>query len=508
MFKILIDVNVFEDVLRKRAGWENSKDVIELVDKGYLEGWISSMTKVILYFWGIRRSGEMGARKDSFDITISFNEIPLRSSINSKACSSNLPEFEDNIQIQSALEFSLDAIITRNKKHFQQDEIPVYIPEEFLEKYQAGEFATKDVPYVVINKQTRSIYNEVEKPISDVLLHGMYVLGNEVREFERMFADYCQVKYAIGLNSGTDALILAMKALDIGNNDEVITVPNSFLATASSIVLTGAKPVFVDVCHDYNMDPELIEPAITERTKAILPVHLTGRPADITPIMEIAKKHNLYVIEDCAQAIGAKYKDKRVGGFGDIGCFSLHPLKNLNALGDGGVITTDREDIYEYLLKARNHGLRNRDECDFWSYNSRLDTIQAAVLKVKMKYIDEWTEKRRLNAAHYINNLKDIVKVPVEKEYERSVYHTFVIQAERRDELKGFLASKGIDTKIHYPIPIHLQAAAHSLAYKEGDFPVAEQQAYRILSLPMYPELMQEHLEYVVSVIREFYYAG
>ena len=505
MFKILIDVNVFEDVLRKRAGWENSKDVIELVDKGYVEGWISSMTKVILYFWRTRRSGEMGARKDSFDITRAFNEIPLRSSINSKACSSNLPEFEDNIQIQSALEFGLDAIVTRNKKHFRQDEIPVYTPKEFLEKYQAGEFATKDVPYVGIKEQVRSIYNEVEKPISDVLLHGMYVLGNEVREFEQMFADYCQVKYAVGLNSGTDALILAMKALGIGKGDEVITVPNSFLATASSIVLAGAKPVFVDVRDDYNMDPELIEPAITERTKAILPVHLTGRPADMTPIIEIAQKHNLYVIEDCAQAIGAEYNGKRVGGFGDIGCFSLHPLKNLNALGDGGVITTDQEETYEYLLKARNHGLRTRDECGFWSYNSRLDTIQAAALKVKMKYLDEWTEKRRANAAFYREHLKDVVKVPIEKEYEKSVYHTFVVCAERRDELKEFLSSKGIDTKIHYPIPIHLQKAAEHLEYKKGDFPEAEKQTGEILSLPVYPELTDEQLYLVVSEINRFY---
>ena len=225
------------------------------------------------------------------------------------------------------------------------------------------------VPYVNLALQHKSLKSEILQAIEEVLNHGMFVLGDEVREFERMFADYCQVKYAVGVNSGTDALILAMKALGIGEGDEVITVPNSFLATASSIVLAGAKPVFVDVRDDYNINPELIEPAITTRTKAILPVHLTGRPADMKTIMEIAGKHNLYVIEDCAQAIGAEYKGKRVGGFGDIGCFSLHPLKNLNALGDGGIITTDQEETYEYILKDQNHGLRNRDECDFLAYN-------------------------------------------------------------------------------------------------------------------------------------------
>jgi len=361
------------------------------------------------------------------------------------------------------------------------------------------------VPYVNLPLQHQSLKVEILQAIEKTLNHGMFILGDEVQEFERMFADYCQVKYAVGVNSGTDALVLAMKALDIGEGDEVITVPNSFLATASSIVLAGAKPVFVDVRDDYNINPELIEPAITALTKAILPVHLTGRPADMTPITEIAKRHNLYVIEDCAQAIGAEYKDKSVGGFGDVGCFSLHPLKNLNALGDGGVITTDQKETYEYLLKARNHGLRNRDECDFWAYNSRLDAIQAAALKVKMRYLDEWTKKRRANAAFYREHLKEVVKVPVEKKDEKSVYHTFVIRAERRDELKEFPSSRGIDTKIHYPIPIHLQKAARTLGYKKGDFPVTERHAGEILSLPIYPELTKTQMDAVVGEVRNFY---
>jgi len=361
------------------------------------------------------------------------------------------------------------------------------------------------VPYVNLSLQHKSLKAEILPAIEKTLNHGMFVLGDEVREFERMFADYCQVKYAVGVNSGTDALVLAMTALGIGKGDEVITVPNSFMATASSIVLAGAKPVFVDVRDDYNLNPELIEAAITERTKAILPVHLTGRPADMTPIMEIARKHNLYIIEDCAQAIGAEYSGRRVGGLGDIGCFSLHPLKNLNALGDGGVITTDQKATYEYILKARNHGLRHRDECEFWAYNSRLDAIQAAILQVKMKYLDEWTKKRRANAAFYRKHLKGIVELPLEREDEKSVYHTFIIRTENRDELKEFLASKGIDTKIHYPIPIHLQEAARKLGYQKGDFPVTEKHVGEILSLPIYPALTREQMDTVIREIKNFY---
>lgn len=361
------------------------------------------------------------------------------------------------------------------------------------------------VPYINLPVQYKGIKAEIRHAIEGILTHGNFVLGKEVAAFEKAFATYCGTQYAVGVGSGTDAILLTLRALGIGLGDEVITVPNSFLASASAITLTGATPVFVDVRDDYNIDPDLLESAITLRTRAILAVHLTGRPADMSPILAVAHKHGLSVIEDAAQAVGAKYYEQRVGTFGVAGCFSFHPLKNLNACGDGGAITTNDEDIYTYLLKARNHGLRSRDECEFWSVNSRLDSLQAAILRVKLKHLDTWTEARRGHAKFYREHLADVVDVPQEMTNEYAVYQTFVVKTERRDDLQCYLKERGVDTKVHYPIPIHLQEAAHSLGYKEGDFQVAERQSRCILSLPIYPELSYEQIEHVVSSIRSFY---
>jgi len=363
----------------------------------------------------------------------------------------------------------------------------------------------KSIPYIDLEHQHSQIEEELLDKIKTVLKHGQFILGQEVENFEKQFAEFNESKYAVGVASGTDALILALKALDIRAGDEVITVPNSFLASTSSIALVGAKPVFVDVGDDFNMNPHLIEEKITPQTKAILPVHLTGRPAAMNEINLIAKNNNLYVIEDAAQAVGAKYHDKKVGNLGIAGCFSLHPLKNLNACGDAGILTTNDESIYEYILKARNHGLKDRDKCDFWSLNSRLDAMQAAILQVKLKYLDEWTEQRRSIAAYYTKHLEEIVKVPNELDYEYCVYQTFKIQAEKRNELHAYLADRGISTAIHYSIPIHLQKAANSLGYKRGDFPVTEEQCEKILSLPIYQDLKNGDFEIIVNIIKKFY---
>lgn len=364
-----------------------------------------------------------------------------------------------------------------------------------------------NIPYVNLAKQNMLLKKEILAAVARVLESGQFILGKEVKDFEKAFAGACGTKYALGVGTGTDALVLALRVLNIGAGDEVITVANSFVSTASSIALVGAKPVFVDVNEDYNINPLLMEGAINSRTKAILPVHLTGRPADMDSILEIAKKHKLAVIEDCAQAVGAKYKNKRVGSFGQIGCFSLHPLKNLNACGDGGMITTNDEKLYKKIQILRNNGFSSRNDCDVWSPNSRLDTIQAALLLVKLNYLKEWTAKRRQNAKIYQENLSNLaqVKIPLERPYEKSVYHTFVVQVERREELIKFLENKGIGTKIHYPIPIHLQPAAKDLGYKNGSLPVTESQAKKILSLPIYPELTQKELSYIVNCIRDFY---
>jgi len=287
----------------------------------------------------------------------------------------------------------------------------------------------------------------------------------------------------------------------------VITAPNSFVASAAAIALVGARPVFVDVADDLNIDVSRIEAAITPRTRAILPVHLTGRPAQMGPLLAIAERRNLRVVEDCAQAVSAEYHGHRVGSFSDVGCFSLHPLKTLNACGDGGVLTTADPAIAVRLRELRNIGLKRRDECVVWSGNSRLDTLQAALLLVKLAHLDEWTERRRANAAAYQRLLADVrqIRLPMDRAGERAVYHTFVIQAERRDELRAFLAAQGIGTSIHYPVPIHLQPAARDLGYGPGSFPIAEAQALRMLSLPVYPELTADDLARVAASIWEFY---
>jgi dTDP-4-amino-4,6-dideoxygalactose transaminase len=352
------------------------------------------------------------------------------------------------------------------------------------------------IPYVNLFAQHTPIKDKLLAAVGRVIDRGQFILGDEVTEFERRFAEICGVRYAVGVNSGTDALILALKAIGISPGDEVITVPNSFISSASCIVLLGARPVFVDVRDDYNIDPTLIEQVITPRTRAIIPVHLTGRPVDMDPILEVAQIHSLYVIEDCAQAVTAEYKGKHVGSLGIVGCFSLHPLKTLNACGDGGVLTTDDADLAEKFRILRNIGLKTRDDCVVWSGNSRLDTLQAAILLVKLNYLEAWTEKLAGLAQ---------VQVPCDKPYERAVYHTFVIQADYRHELQAHLAKCGIGTAIHYPVPIHLHKAALDLGYKSGSFPVVERQAQRILSLPVYPELGENELKYVVDGIRSFY---
>lgn len=364
------------------------------------------------------------------------------------------------------------------------------------------------VPYVNLAGQHRALRDELLAAAAQVLDSGQFILGEVVQEFERRFADSCGVRHAVGVNSGTDALILSLRVLGIGPGDEVITVPNSFVATAAAIALVGARPVFVDVGDDYNMNPALLERALTSRTKAVLPVHLTGRAADMGPICDLAERRGLAVIEDSAQAVIAEYRGRRVGGFGKFGCFSLHPLKTLNACGDGGVITTDDGTLAEELRVLRNLGLRSRDDCARWSGNSRLDNLQAAMLLVKLRYLEEWTAARRQHADFYRRALAgiDSVRVPApEQPGDRAVYHTFVIQAERRDDLKRYLAERGIDTAIHYPVPIHLHAAAADLGYPRGSFPVAERQAERILSLPVYPELTGAQLQAVADAIRAFY---
>jgi dTDP-4-amino-4,6-dideoxygalactose transaminase len=347
--------------------------------------------------------------------------------------------------------------------------------------------------------------HDILAALERVLSNGDFILGEEVDIFERRFAQLCGVKYAVGVASGTDALILALKSLGIGPGDEVITAPNSFVASAASIVSAGACPVFVDVRHDMNMDPNLVEAAITSRTRAILPVHLTGKCADMGPLLEIAEHRGLYVVEDAAQAAGAQHKGRKAGSFGILGCFSFHPLKNLNAIGDGGIITTNDDSLAERLRLLRNHGLHHRDEVVMWGVNSRLDSIQAAVLNCRLDKLKEITEKKRRFAEMYRTALCHLVECPSESADEYAVYHLYVIQCDHRDKLKDFLENRGIDSRVHYPIPIHLQECSSGLGYKQGDFPVCERQSKRILSLPVHHCLADAQVDYVCESIADFY---
>jgi dTDP-4-amino-4,6-dideoxygalactose transaminase len=361
------------------------------------------------------------------------------------------------------------------------------------------------VPYIDLRIRDRRVREAVLTAVERVFDHGQFILGPEVENFEKEFASLCGTRFAVGVDNGTSALCLTMKGLGIGPGDEVITAPNSFLASASSIALIGAKPVFVDVGKDYNMNPALLEAAITSRTKAILPVHLTGRPADMDAILAIAERHHLPVIEDAAQAVGARYKERKVGSLGRAACFSFHPLKNLHACGDGGIVTTNDETLYHYLLLARNHGLKNRNECEFWSVNARLDALQAAILSATLPFLNEWTEARRTNAAFYREALSGLLEVPDDPAYIFNVYQTFVVRTDRRDALVAFLKERGIEAPVHYPLPIHLQKAAISLGYREGGFPAAEVQAKTILSLPVRPDLSEAERTFVVESIQEFF---
>lgn len=359
-------------------------------------------------------------------------------------------------------------------------------------------------PMIDLKKQYLDIKDEVLSILDEILESSQYVLGKRVLELEEDVKEYHGVKEAIGVASGTDALHLSLKALGIGEGDEVITTPFTFFATVEAILYTGAKPVFVDIEPDtYNIDVSLIEKKITDKTKAILPVHIFGHPADMKSIMDLASRYNLKVIEDCAQSFGASLNGTKTGSFGDAGCFSFYPSKNLGAYGDGGMITLNDSQAADEIRKLRNHGSRGgyRHEC--LGYNSRLDEIQAGILLVKLKRIDEYNKKRRENASLYNSILSDAVVIPAEKDGAYHVYHQYTIRSNKRDFIQQSLKEHGISSVVYYPIPLHLQDAVKFLGYKEGDFPVAEKVSREVLSLPIYPELDDADIRLASEIIHK-----
>lgn len=366
--------------------------------------------------------------------------------------------------------------------------------------------ADRQIPYVDLGAQYAEERDELLPILDRVLAGGHMIGGKEIELLEQELAAYHGVKHAVALKSGTDALYLALVGLGIGQGDEVITPPNSFVASTAVIVQAGARPVFTDVLHDQNMDPGRLEAAITPRTKAIMPVHLTGRVADMDAIMDVARRHGLAVVEDCAQAIGGRHHGRLSGTFGDVGCFSAHPLKNFNASGDGGFFVTDRDDVADSARLLRNHGLVDRNTVARFGFVSRMDTIQAAILRFRLPRLASIIERRRNNAALYRELLDpEFVYMPPELQHQFIAYHTFVVQVDHREALKAHLAARGIGTAIHYPIPIHLQPAAAGLGYGKGDFPVCERQAERILTLPIHPGLAADDIRFVAQAVSEFF---
>lgn len=361
------------------------------------------------------------------------------------------------------------------------------------------------VPFVDLRAQFQGIATEINEAIARVIQDADFILGQEVRLFEKEFASFCETRYAIGVDSGTSALELALRAYGIGVGDEVITPANSFIATALAISNNGAKPVLVDVDpRTDTVDVAMVEQAITPRTKAIIPVHLYGHPADMDPIRQLAEQRGLTVIEDACQAHGARYKGRRVGSLGHAAAFSFYPGKNLGAYGDGGMVVTDDTEIAERLEMLRNYGQKEKYYHLLRGFNRRLDTLQAAVLRVKLKYLEKWNAARRENASLYHRFLEGSgLVLPSEAAGVESVWHLYVIRTEQRDRIRERLVSMGISAGIHYPVPIHLQPAYRDLDHAPGDFPVTESHAERILSLPMYAELTSEQIEYVALAIRD-----
>ena len=361
------------------------------------------------------------------------------------------------------------------------------------------------VPFVDFKRRYALYRDEILSAVDDVFSSGTYILGEPVEQLEKQLSHYLNAPYVLGVANGADALMLGLKVLNIGPGDEVIVPVNSFIASAGAVVAAGATPIFCDVSNDLNIDVNQIENHITKKTKAIMPVHLTGRPADMHAIMQIAEKHHLFVIEDAAQSIGATYFDKMTGTIGDIGCFSLHPLKNLHAYGDAGIIVAKNKAHYDQLKLLRNHGLMDRDHCALWGYNSRIDAVQAKLVSLGLMHLDERNGKRRKNALRYQQALKNCFSVPQEIDGIFSVYHNFVIHTKQRDALAQYLKERGIDTRVHYPVPLHLQPASKIWGYQQGDFPVAEQLASEMLSLPIHPELSDKEVEHVIKNVVEFF---
>jgi len=513
--KIFIETDALIDMaVRSDLYPQSFKLLNDLIKTPEFSLWVSAASLVNINHIVSKNHSREKARALLKFIREEFSIIPFRNSIFVKALARNDTDFDDQVQIASAEAFGMDCIISRNVDHFRGCSVLALTPGDFLEKWKAREFnSNMQVPFLDLKAQHHQIYNEIDDRITDIITNTAFILGKHVEEFEKRFAKLHEAKYCIGVSSGTDALHIALMALEIGPGDTVIVPVNTFIATAEAVSTAGAEPVFVD-CDEYcNIDPEKIREYLSTMSselrtlpKAIIPVHLYGQPANMDEIVALAEKFGVMVVEDCCQAHLAEWHGKKVGSFGAFGAFSFYPGKNLGAYGEAGALITNDENLYLKARMIRQHGEIKRYHHNVIGHNYRMEAIQGAVLATKLNFLIEWTGKRQKNAQIYKELLAEVqgIRVPEEADYSSCVYHLYVIESDSRDGLQYYLQQNGIATGLHYPIPLHLQDAYRHLGYGEGDFTSAEKAAGRILSLPMFPELTERQIHYVCDKIKEY----
>ena len=513
--KIFIETDALIDMAVRSDRYPQSFKLLnDLIETPEFSLWVSAASLININHIVSKDQGREKARVLFKFIQEEFSIIPFRNSIFVKAVTQNDTDFDVQIQIASAEAFGMDCIISRNVDRFRSCSVPALTPGDFLEKWNAHEFNSSiQVPFLDLKAQHHQIYNEIDDRITDIIANTAFVLGKHVEEFEKRFAELQEAKYCIGVSSGTDALHIALMALEIGPGDVVIVPVNTFIATAEAVSIAGAEPVFVDCDEYYNIDPEKIREYLSTMSsdlralpKAIIPVHLYGQPANMDEIVALAEKFGVMMVEDCCQAHLAEWRGKKVGNFGAFGAFSFYPGKNLGAYGEAGALITNDEDLYLKAKMIRQHGETKRYHHNVIGHNYRMEAIQGAVLATKLNFLVEWTGKRQKNAQIYNGLLAEVkgIRAPKEIDYSSCVYHLYVIESDSRGGLQHYLQQNGIATGLHYPIPLHLQDAYRDLGYGEGDFPSAEKAAGRILSLPMFPELTERQIRYVCDKIKEY----
>ncbi len=490
-----------------------SDQVLDLCRKKEIRGWVLSTSIPILHDRLCQTQQRTTVKKTLQQLLEILAVLPQTAWDIRKSLDASETDFAVTLAVTAVCAFKLNGLVTLQPDAYKGTQVQAVTPGDVVRILQAGK-KTESVPLLDIPASYHEILEDVEREMAEVTRSGYFILGPQVAALEEKIAAYCGSKYAVGVSSGTDALLISLMAAGIGHGDEVITTPFTFYATVGSIARTGAKPVFVDIDPtSYNMRPEQIENKITGKTRAIIPVHLYGQCVDMDPVLEVARKHGLVVIEDAAQAIGSAYKNRKAGSLGEYGCFSFFPTKNLGGVGDAGMVTTSSEACFEKLKTLRVHGSKIKYFHEAVGGNFRLDTLQAAAISAKLKYLDRWTNKRRENALHYNQlfekqGLQNHIQPPSEV-FPLHVYNQYVIRVKsggaKRDELRKHLLAKKVATEIYYPHPMHLQECFTSLGYRSGDFPESEKAAEEVLALPIYPELTGEQLEYVVHSIKGFF---